>query len=74
MPSNYDAFSLKLKLRLFFHSTVTIFINFVFQRITGWVRLEGTTVGHLVPPPDSSRGILEYMAQDSVQMILEYIA
>lgn len=38
-----------------------------------WVRLEGTTVGHLVQHPCSSRVVLEHMAQDHVQMVLAYL-
>lgn len=37
------------------------------------VRLEGTTVGHLVQTSCSSRVIsLEHIAQDCVQTVLEY--
>lgn len=38
-----------------------------------WVRLKGTTVGHLVPPLCSSRVILEHMALDCAQTVLEYL-
>lgn len=43
-----------------------------YHRITEWVRLGGTTVGHLVLPPCSSRVILQHIAQDCVQIVLEY--
>lgn len=36
------------------------------------VRLEGTTVGFLFQPPCSSRVILKHLAQEYVQMVLEY--
>lgn len=35
-------------------------------------KLERTTGCHLAPPPCSSRVILDHMAQDFVQMVLEY--
>lgn len=43
----------------------------VLLRITEWVRLE-VTGGHLVQLPCSSRVILEHIAQNRVQMFLEY--
>lgn len=43
------------------------------HRITEGVRLEGTTVSHLVQPPCSVSVILEYMVQDCVQMCPEYL-
>lgn len=42
-------------------------------RITDWVRLEGTTEGHLLQPPSSNRVILEPIAWDCVQMVLKYL-
>lgn len=43
------------------------------HRITEQVRLEGTTGGRLVQLPLSSRVILQHMAQDCVQRVLEYL-
>ena len=43
----------------------------VLDTITGSGRLEGTTVGHLVQPPCSSRVILEHMAQNHIQTVPE---
>lgn len=40
--------------------------------ITEWVRLGGATVGHLVLPPCSGRVILQHIAQDCIQIVLEY--
>lgn len=39
--------------------------------ITEWIRLEGTRVRHLFQPSCSNRVILEYKAQNCVQIILE---
>lgn len=42
-----------------------------YHRITEWVRLEGTTTGHLVQPLFSRRATLEHKAQDCAQRVLE---
>lgn len=42
-------------------------------RITEWAGLEGTTVGHLLQAPCSSRVMLEHVAQNGVQTVLEYL-
>lgn len=41
--------------------------------ITELVRVEGTTEGHLIQPPCSGRVILQHIAQDCIQMALEYL-
>lgn len=38
------------------------------HKVTGWVKLEGTTVGH---PPCLSRAIPEHEAPDCVQVVLD---
>lgn len=42
-------------------------------RIAERMRLEATTVGHLVPTPCSSKIIPEHMAQACIWMVLEYL-
>lgn len=43
-------------------------------RITERIRMEATTVGHLVPTPCSSKIIPEHMAQACIWMVLEYLS
>jgi len=43
------------------------------QKLMGWLRLEGTTGGHLVEPPLLKQGQLEQVAQDHVQTAFEYL-
>lgn len=56
IQSFFGLSSKKFKLRLFYFSLLT-------YRIQEWVRLEGTTVGHLVKPPHSNRVIPEHVAE-----------
>lgn len=49
------------------------FVFVCFYVLIEWVRLESSTVGHLVQPPCSSGVVLERIAQDCTQMVLEYV-
>lgn len=48
-------------------------VSDVMHRITEQVRWEGATVACLLQPPCSGRVILEYVAKDCVQLVLEYL-
>lgn len=50
--------------------TVKIMEN---HKITAWIRLEGTTVGHLVQIACSSMVTIEHIAQACIQKVLEYL-
>lgn len=52
------------------HSVTMGTLNFA---ITQWFRLEGTAVGHLVQCLCSNRAIQEHIAQDCIQVVLEYL-
>lgn len=54
-----------------FYSKPFIFVYFYL--LIEWIRLEGSTMGHLVQPPCSSSVVLERNAQDCTQMVLEYL-
>lgn len=43
------------------------------HKITAWIRLEGTTVGHLVQIACSSMVTIEHIAQACIQKVLEYL-